>query len=237
MTVTEFSNEFDIYYNNIKSSSAPGIDEYEKSVFLTNAQEVLVRNTYNPTEDGTTFEDTEAARRKLDKLIKSHTSVSPISSSERITTNAVFFTIPEDVLFITQEQLLILSPVACNNNKYIDVYPIRQDEFNLQKRNPFRKPSVKKLNKTAWRLDYGNVNNNRVVEIVYPENTTPNQYKFRYLRKIKPIILTDLTDIDENLSINGYTEVSTSEIDSDLHREILLFAVTMAKSIYDPKQT
>jgi len=37
MTVTEMSNEFDILYNNIMSNQAPGIDEYEKSVFLTKA--------------------------------------------------------------------------------------------------------------------------------------------------------------------------------------------------------
>lgn len=33
----EFSNEFDVLYNSITSNQAPGIDEYEKSVFLTEA--------------------------------------------------------------------------------------------------------------------------------------------------------------------------------------------------------
>jgi hypothetical protein len=37
MTTTEFSNEFDILYNSITSNMAPGLDEYEKSVFLTRA--------------------------------------------------------------------------------------------------------------------------------------------------------------------------------------------------------
>ena len=34
MTITEFSTEFDILYNNISSNMAPGLNEYEKSVFL-----------------------------------------------------------------------------------------------------------------------------------------------------------------------------------------------------------
>ena len=41
MTIQEFSNEFDILYNNSMSNAAPGLNEYEKSVFLTQAQESL----------------------------------------------------------------------------------------------------------------------------------------------------------------------------------------------------
>ena len=37
MTTQEFSNEMDIQYNNVMSNAAPGLDEYEKSVFLTKA--------------------------------------------------------------------------------------------------------------------------------------------------------------------------------------------------------
>lgn len=37
MTLTEFNATFDIIYNNLFSNQAPGLDEYEKSVFLTNA--------------------------------------------------------------------------------------------------------------------------------------------------------------------------------------------------------
>lgn len=37
MTLAEMSNEFDVLFNNIMSNQAPGIDEYEKSLFLTKA--------------------------------------------------------------------------------------------------------------------------------------------------------------------------------------------------------
>ena len=33
MNIVETSQEFDVLYNNIKSDKAPGVDEYEKSVF------------------------------------------------------------------------------------------------------------------------------------------------------------------------------------------------------------
>lgn len=48
MTCEEFSNEFDILYNNVMSNQAPGLDEYEKSVFLTRAQEDIVKRYFTP---------------------------------------------------------------------------------------------------------------------------------------------------------------------------------------------
>ena len=48
MTNLEFSNEFDVLYNNITSNQAPGLDEYEKSVFLTKAQDEIIKAYFNP---------------------------------------------------------------------------------------------------------------------------------------------------------------------------------------------
>ena len=44
MTNNEFSNEFDVLYQNITSNQAPGLDEYEKSVFLSKAQDEIVKS-------------------------------------------------------------------------------------------------------------------------------------------------------------------------------------------------
>lgn len=48
MTTSEFSNEFDVLYNNIMSNAAPGLDEYEKSIFLTKGQDEVLKNYFNP---------------------------------------------------------------------------------------------------------------------------------------------------------------------------------------------
>ena len=47
MTIKEFSDEFDILYNNINSNQAPGLNDYEKSIFLTKAQEELILSYYS----------------------------------------------------------------------------------------------------------------------------------------------------------------------------------------------
>ena len=40
MTTQEFSTEFDILYNNISANTAaPGVNEYEKSLFLNQAHQ------------------------------------------------------------------------------------------------------------------------------------------------------------------------------------------------------
>lgn len=47
MTGTEFNNQFDILYNNISSNQAPGLNGYEKSVFLTMAQEEILKSYFS----------------------------------------------------------------------------------------------------------------------------------------------------------------------------------------------
>lgn len=37
MTNKEMSDQFDLLYNNITSNQAPGLNEFDKSVFLTKA--------------------------------------------------------------------------------------------------------------------------------------------------------------------------------------------------------
>ena len=48
MTITEFSTEFDVLYDNLASKGSPGLDNYDKSVFLSKAQLELIKNKYTP---------------------------------------------------------------------------------------------------------------------------------------------------------------------------------------------
>ena len=57
MDIKEFSNEFDVLYNNIMSNQAPGLDEYEKSVFLTKAQNELIKNYFTSTQGGNKYQE------------------------------------------------------------------------------------------------------------------------------------------------------------------------------------
>lgn len=66
MTNKEFSNEFDVLYNNITSNQAPGLDEYEKSVFLTKAQDEIIKAYFNPKTNKVQEGFDENEKRQID---------------------------------------------------------------------------------------------------------------------------------------------------------------------------
>lgn len=74
MTNEEFSNEFDVLYNSITSNQAPGLDEYEKSVFLTKAQDEIVKSYFNPrsnkSQEG--FDGNEKRQIDFSMIMRSH---------------------------------------------------------------------------------------------------------------------------------------------------------------------
>ena len=88
MTNTEFSNEFDVLYNSITSNQAPGLDEYEKSVFLTKAQDEIIKAYFNPrsnkTQEG--FDGSEKRQIDFSMLIKNVNYAPIIIKSDNITT-------------------------------------------------------------------------------------------------------------------------------------------------------
>jgi len=231
MTLTEFKNEFNIHYNAIASQSAPGLDDYEISVFLSKAQEELIKNYYNPNgnkyRDG--FESSEKRRVDLKELVKSDTSTTTISSFDGLSNDSKFFVIPNDVFLLIYETA-ILDTEDCNNGKQVTVVPKTHDEFNVQIDNPFKNPDIS----TVWRLDISKYGNNKVVELICPINIV--KYKFRYIKFPKPIILTDLSSNfpGENLSIDGFTGPLNCELDSGVHKEILDRAVELALRDYKP---
>lgn len=209
----EFSIEFDILYNNISSNQAPGLTEYEKSVFLTAAQEDIVTELYtgrNSTQNS--FEETEELRRYLNSLIVTH-RCPPFNAGNinliKVTNKSTLFNLPDDVLFITKERVLT------STSQEVDVYPISQDELSKILKNPFRGPSKTR----ALKLDAGH----NIIEIIYEGEIS--YYNLRYIKKPNPIILVDLED---DLSINGQSEESECELDSSIHRTILERAVALA---------
>jgi len=233
MTVTEFSNEFDISYNSIASNAAPGIDLYEKSVYLTKAQLELVKNYFNPNGNKykSGFEGDSKRRYDLSELVLGHSSTTTVPSSNGLSANSKFFTIPVDVFLTVQETALVTSTNKCINNTYLDTKPITHDEYNKKRKNPFKRPG----DKLVWRLDYSSIGGNRVVELISDHTVT--EYKFRYILKPEPIVLVNLdTEYPgEGLSIDGVSTVQTCKLNTGMDREIIDRAVELALVDYKPQ--
>lgn len=218
MTTEEFSNEFDTLLNSFgKVPNTVEVDEYEKSVFLTNAQEEIVIDLYNgknPFRDS--FEKTEEIRRYLSDLIRTYTTSTKEKRYAGLSNKSVFFKLPEDLWFITYESVNLKDDeLGCMGGEGILVMPVTQDEYHRIKKNPFRGPNERR----AIRLDLSE----KVVEIVSKYNI--DTYLVRYLARPRPIILSKLPD---DLSINGVSDKTECELNPVIHRAILERAVKLA---------
>ena len=221
MTTEEFSNGFDVLINSY-SSSEPfgfsqnplGFDEYEKSVFLTKAQEEIVEGLYTGKILGDSFEDTEELRRYLAHLVK--TAILPCRVAPNgLSDKSVFAVLPDDVWFITYESVTLNGDSPCINGKEVQVIPTTQDEYHRIKGNPFRKPNSRKV----LRLDV----DESMVELISEEDI--RSYLVRYLSRPEPIILVDLPD---ELSINNVKTKTECKLNPGIHRMILEVAVYLA---------
>lgn len=227
MIIDEFSNSFDT----LLSSYAPifnfgeeaskqtiTLDEYEKSVFLTKAQEEIVLSLYNGKNPyGEAFEGTEELRRYLSNLIteKYLKPITNISGTPLgLESKSKFFTLPEDLWFITMESVVVDNG-KCGAETIMKVYPVKQDEYQVIRDNPFRGANDRR----ALRLDLSEGN----VEIICKYMITI--YYIRYIKKIPPIILEDLPN---DLTIEGKSEASNCILHEALHQKILDRAVQLA---------
>lgn len=219
MTNQEFSNEFDTLLNSYSKDTQFGkvdsfaLDEYEKSQFLTTAQEQLVLEYYSGrNHQGESFEQSEEVRRYLSSLYKTEElEESKDSSLKKLDSKSKFYSLPEDLLFITLEEVLLEG--SCSN-EYINVQPITQDQYSKTINNPFRGPSKNRV----IRLDY----NSEIVELI--SNKEISTYLMKYVSKPEPIILEDL----EGLTINGISNKTECNLHPSLHRSILNRAVRLA---------
>lgn len=225
MTVAEFSSEFDILYDNIASSSAPGIDVYEKSVYLTTAQFELVKAAYcgyNPLKKS--FEGDEQKRRELSELVKDFKSSAFITSTKSLSSKSKLVNIPADLMYIVYEAASLLD--KCGKTITVEVNPISYDNLNSSMKNPFRKPNGQRV----FRLDISKDATLKNVELV--SEVTLISYSMRYVKYPSPIILANF-ELDANVSglglkINGLNQIKECELEESIHREILNRAVELA---------
>lgn len=230
MTTKEFSDAFDALLNGYSTQTGFGdsasiggmvLDEYEKSLFLTQAQEQLVVELYTGRNDKTSsFEKTEELRSNLKGLIRTATLTESEEDYKGISKYSKFFVLPKDVLFITYESATLADESAgCKNGSEIPITPVTQDEFHRVMNNPFRKAS----NRKALRLDNGL----DVAEIVSKYDI--KDYTIRYLSKPTPIVLGNFADgLIDGVSIDGVNEITECKLDSAMHRNILERAVALA---------
>lgn len=153
MTTQELSNQFDILYNNA-SNSAPGLDEYEKSVILTKAEKDLVRDYFNSrtVKTGEGFDDSQKRQYDFSTLLR--TVKLELKSPLLID----FDGYQKDFNIFDNRSLIYVAPpdfflsinesIVDNNNRRYSVLPISYSEYNRLMLKPYGYP----LKRQAWRI-------------------------------------------------------------------------------------
>ena len=181
MTNSEFSDTFTTLLNSFNTQAKFGeqasrqeivLDEYEKSVLLTQAQDIIIKSYFEGTSNsqGQGFDDSTRRQMDFSSLIKI-AELSEASSGMAFDERGLVYQLPRknnssgaevagttDVLFILNEKLTAKTVTAVSggkatyNNggkgKEFVIVPINYKEYDREMSKPYAQP----LKKQAWRL-------------------------------------------------------------------------------------
>ena len=212
MTVQEFSDQFDVLYNNITSNQAPGLNEYEKSVFLTKAQDEIIKNYFSPKgnlkQDG--FDGSPKRQADFSSIIETAT-LQIGDSTSRFDQRSIVYRMPSNLFISLNEQLMV------NNNPFT-IVPISYQEYDRLMSKPYKYPPKH----MAWRL----ITRNAVVSS--SPSTAEGEYKGHSLITVseygKPIRLivrsTTGSSVPPTIEETTYSVTITMVIGKTIIREI-----------------
>ena len=258
MQLNEFSDSFDTLLNSYANQANFGdeasrheivLDEYEKSVLLTQAQDIIVKSFFDRrhNSEGDGFDDSTRRQVDFSSLIKT-AELSPSDSQDKaFDDRGIIYKMPlreypdgnggwaekegtTDVLFILNERLSSIITTAAGKlvKKNYVIVPINYKEYDREMTKAYAQP----LKKQAWRLFQNNTQGFDIYSELIPrwdltDKETITDYKIRYIRRPCPIVLVDLPDM---LEIDGFTKAQECELNPILHPEILQKALEIAIS-------
>ena len=233
MDLNQFSAQFDVLadsYRRFKdfdrkdAIDSLDFNEFDKSCFLTDAQEDLIREYYSGKGISDAFEETEETRRALAELvIHEEITVSDADASSVLKNHSYVFDLPSDLWYIVYEGAVLdlAGSDACEEalngiGEGAVIIPARYDELHYLLNNPFRGPKGNRV----LRLDKSG-NQVELISISHPVA----KYVIRYITQPSPIILVNLP---ETLNIRGENTATECQLPTQLHQVILERAVANA---------
>lgn len=255
MTVDEFKIEFDILYNNLASNAAPPINDYEKSVFLTKAQEELVLEYIRPqtNSQGIGIDADPLRRSELKGLMtRGKLSVLPSTNTEDSlifgTSSYTYSYEDKGSIIAVLSETAIFTKVV--NGKTITVkkavVTLSDNEITRVTSKIYSRPPKRQV----WKISdveydseladgtYNPTSKCTIIGDADLEGFTLSYISASWIRKPKPIILSieDAPTSGELLTIGGETispnQVQSSELPAFMHQTILQRAVELAKQAY-----
>jgi hypothetical protein len=206
MDATQMKYEFLITYESIASAAAPGYTNREISIFLTEAQEDIVKETI------ALGLDTNDLTRSIVRVLRGSKRVSTITLITAPYRAYSFITSATPKPFYSYAYTFVKA-----NGEVIEVKPMPEEAVIKNLKNPYKKPSNTK---------YWLVENNNVINIIPPTNvdiSPTDELHVLYLRKPNPIIVGALTT-----AIDGVFNIKSCELDDIVQRDIIYKAAKKA---------
>ena len=153
-TVKEWSDAFDVLFNEVMSNASASLDEYDKSIFLTKGQEEVIKNYFNPKgnkyQEG--FDDNAKRQSDFATLLKVATLTAPPSSYSKFDARSNAYQFPVDFFIAVNEQYQVTGGTPSKTYPYT-IIPLSYTDYNRVMQKPYKYPSKSQV----WRLITGEV--------------------------------------------------------------------------------
>ena len=185
----EIREIFNLRYNNLNSGVAPGLNDFEISLLLTDAQKQIIDEYYTGLfAKRQPFESVERLRKNLSVITVENPNVTLEFSEFLFRTYLSYMaTLPQDTWRVFYEHAIVLDEVPCLGETAIVVKPVRHDELDKFLKNPFKSPSDYFVLRT-------DINGKHQLLSKYPLKS----YCIRYIKFPDPFIISDLREIDQS---------------------------------------
>lgn len=260
MTAEEMDNMFEVLYNNITSDQAPGLNAYEKSVFLTKAQREIIKNYFNPRSRGNNTQEgfDGNPKRQIDfsmlTAVKvtsdAHNILPPIPSESQSAVqgidpkpltnfgvsvfdgrkNTKSVILPSDMMMIVNETAEVKRNITDTQSQDV-LLQVVPIRYDEYSRLMSR-PYKRPLKYQAWRLIDSSTSSSQSPETRADIVVGPSDTLVSHtLRYIRKPNPIIVSSLD-GLTIDGMGDKCDCKLDSTLHEEILQRAVELAKAAW-----
>lgn len=209
MDLNELSNGFDVLWNNIASNQAANLDEYEKSVFLTNAMYDLLKNYFDPKgnkfQEG--FDMSKKRQADFSNLIRTVVlDELDIPEEEKFDYRSKCYGMPTDLFIPINEKLT-------DNKTNFVITPISFIEYDALMLKPYQYP----IKRQVWRLlTDKHIESTKSVEFV------DNEADFKY-----HLIVKNTSNKIVHLKITKDTELADGTLDITVEGDTVTIICTL----------
>lgn len=204
MTSAELIQAFKFGMDKFDSFGLPNFEDDEVLLLLNQAQDRFVKQRYGDTNTKKFgFEEIQKRTEDIKNIVRNSIIVPSVNTTENISVNSQFCTLPSDYWISVQERARI-TYLDCLGAIVADecfVEAIQHNDYNYKIGNPYTKPNTGKILRLM---------ENGQIELIHSPDTTITSLHLRYIKE--PVRITNLI---------------TCELSPMVHSEIVSLAITI----------